>query len=435
VSTPEHLRIFARPERHGLKVVDGALCIEDVALSTIAAQFGTPTYVYGAAHVRAQLEALRAALAGQEALICYAVKANSNQAILRTLAAAGAGADIVSLGELRRALAAGFDPGVIVFSGVGKLDAEIDAAISAQIKAIHVESQEELTQVIARAQALGQPARVALRVNPDIDPVTHPYLATGLRESKFGIAVAEALPLAQAAIAAPELELVGIACHIGSQIVDAGPFLAALGRLREVIAAVSAAGARLEYVDLGGGLGIPYSSEEATVDVPAFGAALTAAMSGLGLELLLDPGRFLVGNAGALLTRVVGRKVGEDRCFVIVDAAMNDLIRPALYDAYHAIVPCSAPPAEASAGLVDVVGPVCECGDFFARGRTMVVPARGELLAILGAGAYGMSMASTYNSRPLAAEVLVSGDQAAVIRRRQTTEALMADERMPPWLR
>jgi diaminopimelate decarboxylase len=435
VNTPEHLRIFARPERHGLRAAAGALYIEDVALTTIAARFGTPTYVYGAGHVLAQLEALRAALVGQPTLICYAVKANSNQAILRVLARAGAGADIVSLGELQRALAAGFAPGVIVFSGVGKLDAEIDAAISARIKAIHVESQEEVAQVIARARALGQSARVALRVNPDIDPVTHPYLATGLRESKFGIAMAEALTIAQAVIAAPELELVGIACHIGSQIVDAGPFLAALGRLREVIRAVSAAGARLTYVDLGGGLGIPYTSEEATVDVPAFGAALAAAMAGTGLELLLEPGRFLVGNAGALLTRVVGRKVGEDRSFVIVDAAMNDLIRPALYDAYHAIVPCVAPPAEASAALVDVVGPVCECGDFFARGRTMVVPDRGELLAILGAGAYGMSMASTYNSRPLAAEVLVAGEQAAGIRRRQTIESLMADERMPPWLR
>ncbi len=429
----DHDLVLAHPERFGVRVVGGRLHVEEVALESIAAAVDTPTYVYGEGHVLAQLAGLRAALAGRPALVCYAVKANSSQAILRALAGAGAGADIVSGGELRRALVAGFDPRVIVFSGVGKRSDEIDAAIAARIRAVHVESAEELGQVAARARAAGVRASVALRVNPDIDPVTHPYLATGLRETKFGIPMGEAVALAREAIAAPELRLVGITCHIGSQIMDAAPFLASLGRMREVLAALTREGASLDYLDLGGGLGIPYAGDEATVDVAAFGAALVAATRDLDLELVLEPGRYLVGNAGVLLTRVVGRKVNGGRTFVIVDAGMNDLIRPALYEAYHAIVPCRSPAAGSEAAVVDVVGPVCECGDFFARGRAMVVPAPGEVLAILGAGAYGMSMASTYNSRPLAAEVLVRGRDHAVVRPRRGIDALIADEVAAPW--
>ena len=425
--------MYRDPERFGVRVVGGRLHLEEVELAELADRYDTPLYVYSEGHALAQLRGLAAALARRPSRICYAVKANSSQALLRALAGAGAGADIVSGGELARARAAGFDPGVIVFSGVGKRDEEIDAAIAAGVRAIHVESHEEIEQVAARARAAGARASVALRVNPDIDPVTHPYLATGLRETKFGVPMAEAMTALRRIRALPELALVGLACHIGSQIADAAPFLASLGRMREVVAALAAEGARLDYLDLGGGLGIPYAGDEAAVDVAAFGRALVAGMAGLDLELVLEPGRYLVGNAGVLLTRVVGRKVSGGRTFVIVDAGMNDLIRPALYDAYHAIVPCAAPAAGAAVAIADVVGPVCECGDFFARGRPLAVPARGEVLAILGAGAYGMSMASTYNSRPLAAEVLVRGREDALIRPRLDVAALIADERAAPW--
>jgi len=412
----------------------GVLHVEDVPLPAIAAAAGTPTYVYSGAHIGARHDELAQACASHPTLLCYAVKANSSQAVLRTLARRGAGADIVSGGELARAIAAGIPAGKIVFSGVGKLDAEIDAAISAGLRAINVESAEELARVATRARALGQRVAVALRVNPDIDPDTHPYLATGLRESKFGVAMAEAEALALTAAGTPELQLVGLACHIGSQIAEAAPFLAAFERLRGLVLRLRARGVVLQQLDLGGGLGIAYTGEEPTLDVAGFGAAVTAAARSLELELVLEPGRFFVGNAGVLLTRVIGRKRGEARSFAIVDAAMNDLIRPALYGAYHPIVPVD----EAAAGRpplrADVVGPVCECGDFLGLERLLPWPEPGELLAVLGAGAYGMAMASTYNSRPLAAEVMVHGDGFAVTRPRRTIEAMIADERMPAWL-
>ena len=441
-TAPDHVAVFAAPERHGLRVARGVLHVEGVPLAEIAAAVGTPTYVYSSAEIEGRFDELTNACAGHPSLLCYAVKANSSQAVLRTLARRGAGADIVSGGELARALAAGIPAGRIVFSGVGKQDPEIDAAISAGVRAINVESAEELERVAARARALGTVAAVALRVNPDIDPDTHPYLATGLRESKFGVAMSEAEALAIHATQLPSLRLIGMACHIGSQIADAVPFMAAFERLRGLVLRLRERGVQLRQLDLGGGLGIAYTRDDPTLDVTAFGAAVTAAARDLGLELVLEPGRFLVGNAGVLLTRVIGRKLGEShhsshhssRNFAIVDAAMNDLIRPALYGAYHPIVPVDVAAAGRAALRCDVVGPVCESGDFLGVDRLLPWPEPGELLAVLGAGAYGMTMASTYNTRALPAEVLVRGDQFAVTRPRRSIEALIAEERTPDWL-
>ena len=416
-----------------MRIVDEKIFVEDVDLALIAEQVDTPCYVYGTSFVRAQLRGLQHALAARPSLICYAVKANSSQAILRLLKDEGAGADIVSGGELARVLAAGFLPEVVVFSGVGKRDDEIDAAIRAKIRAIHVESIEELERIALRARLLHSVAPVALRVNPDIDPETHPYLATGLRETKFGIAMEDAPAVAERVLAEPALRLVGLTCHIGSQIMDAAPFLAALDRVMGLVDALRGR-VKLEYIDLGGGLGIPYGIDEPRVDVTTFGEDLVAATRDLDLELLLEPGRYLVGNAGVLLTRVVNGKESGGKRFVIVDAAMNDLIRPALYRAYHAIVPATLPDPAAPRIVADVVGPVCECGDFFARDREMAPPASGELLVILSAGAYGMTMASNYNTRALAPEVLVSGERYAITRPRRGALELIAEEQLPPWL-
>lgn len=426
--------MYADPQRWGVRLQQGALHMEDVPLAAVAEAVGTPTYVYSAGEVAARYHALAEACADHPTLVCYAVKANSSQALLRHLARLGAGADIVSGGELQRALAAGVPAPKIVFSGVGKLDAELDAALAAGLRAINVESAEELERVAARARSLGAPARIALRVNPDIDPATHPYLATGLRESKFGIAMEEALPLSRRARELPGVELVGLACHIGSQIADASPFLASFERLSRIVAALREEGAPLRQLDLGGGMGIAYAPGDRDVDARRLGAALTAAVRPLGLELVLEPGRYLVGAAGVLLTRVIGRKRGAERSFVIVDAAMNDLIRPALYGAFHPVVPVRVDAAERPLVRADIVGPVCECGDFLAQDRLMPWPEPGELLAVLCAGAYGMSMASTYNSRPLAAEALVRGGAFAVTRPRREVAAMIADERVPEWL-
>ena len=431
---PDHRAVYSAPARWGLRVRGGALCMEDVPLADIAAAVGTPTYVYGSGEIAARYHALARACSAAPTLVCYAVKANSSQAVLRHLARLGAGADIVSGGELQRALAAGVPADKIVFSGVGKLDDEVDAAIAAGVRSINVESAEELGRVAARAGALGRSAAIALRLNPDIDPLTHPYLATGLRESKFGISMADALPLARRALELPGLRLVGVGCHIGSQITDAAPFLASFEHLRGAVQALREAGAPLRQLDLGGGLGIAYAPGDPDLDVPALGAALTAAVGPLGLDLVLEPGRYLVGAAGVLLTRVIGRKRGDDRSFVIVDAAMNDLIRPALYDAFHLVVPAALAAAARPTVRADIVGPVCECGDFLGKDRLVPWPDPGDLLAVLCAGAYGMSMASTYNTRPLAAEVLVREDAFAVTRPRKTITELIADERVPTWL-
>lgn len=431
---PDHIRVYAAPGRWGLRVVGGALHVESVALHTIAAAVGTPAYVYSAGEIAARYHALAQACAAHPTLLCYAVKANSSQAILRHLARLGAGADIVSGGELRRALVAGVPPDKIVFSGVGKLDEELDAAIAAGVRSINIESAEELERVAARVHTLGRSAAIAFRLNPDIDPDTHPYLATGLRESKFGVPMSEALPLARRARELPGLALVGVGCHIGSQLCDAAPFTASFERLRDVVLALQGAGAPLRQLDLGGGLGIAYAPDDPDLDVARFGATLAAAVRPLGLDLVLEPGRYLVGAAGVLLTRVIGRKPGDPRSFVIVDAAMNDLIRPALYEAFHAVVPASVAAAARPAVRADIVGPVCECGDFLAQDRLVPWPEPGELLAVLCAGAYGMSMASTYNSRPLAAEVLVREAEFAITRPRKSVDALIAEERVPAWL-
>lgn len=431
---PDHIGVTDRPDRFGLRIREGELWMEGVPLSRIAAEHGTPTYAYAASEIEARFDALTTAVGERRTTLCYAVKANGALAVLRLLARRGAGADIVSGGELLRALRAGVPASAIVFSGVGKTDAELDAAIAAGIRSINLESVEELDQVSARARALGRSASVSLRVNPDIDPKTHPYLATGMEEAKFGIAMVDALAVARRAHADPSLQLRGIGCHIGSQITDVRPFVDSVARLRSLWEALAAEGIEVPQLDLGGGQGIPYRPGDPELDLQAWGRAIEQGLAGLPVELVLEPGRFLVGNAGVLVSRVLGRKRGVGKTFVVIDAAMNDLLRPALYEAYHVVTPVAVPAADAATEMVDVVGPVCESGDFLALQRTLPTTRPGELLAVLSAGAYGMSMASTYNTRPLAAEVLVRGEGVDVIRPRQTVEDLLAAERMPAWL-
>ncbi len=431
--------VRANAERFGLRVRDGAACVRGVALVAIAEAAGTPTYVYDAVGVRERVARLRAALGPgkggvPDPLLCFALKANSSQALLRVLAHEGVGADIVSGGELARALAAGIAPQRIVFSGVGKTDAELDAAIAAGIRSINVESAEELQRVMARAQAAQASVPVSLRVNPDVDPNTHPYLATGLRQSKFGIAMPQATELAVQAHRHPNLRLVGIACHIGSQIADIAPYRESIVHLRRLVGTLRDRGVILAHLDLGGGLGVAYRDGEPELDVEAWGAAMRVETDELGVQLAIEPGRWLVADAGLLLTRVIGRKRGDAAAFVIVDAAMNDLLRPALYGAHHAIVPVREPAPGSNTTVVDVVGPVCESGDFLGLARVLPPVEAGDLMMVLDAGAYGMTMASTYNSRPLAAEVLVDGERFAITRARRDIAALIAEETVPEWL-
>ncbi len=431
----DHLAIADDPQRWGLSIENGRLRCEEIDLAAIADAVGTPAYVYGTAHIESQFRKLEASVRQRPTLICYAIKANSSRAILELLRRLGAGADIVSGGELARVLAAGIDPGKVVFSGVGKTDDEIDAALQAGVRSINVESSEELERISRRAVARGVRAPVCLRVNPDVDPQTHPYLATGMQEAKFGIPMDTALATAIRASELPGLRLVGLAAHIGSQIQESRPYLDSLERLRSLVTALAERGIKLAQLDLGGGHGIAYRPEDPELDVEAWGAALADATADLPMELVLEPGRYLVGNAGVLLTRVLGTKVGEKKRFVIVDAAMNDLIRPALYQAYHVIVPTEIGRAQsAEVQTVDVVGPVCESGDFLAQGRSMPTTTTGDLLAVLSAGAYGAVMAGTYNTRPEPAEVLVSGDRWAVTKARRTVEELLAAEQLPPWM-
>lgn len=430
-----------QPERFGLRIVEDRLYCAGVALESVVAKLGTPTYVYNldamVARYRRVAQALRAAMpegsatqtAGEDPLVCYALKANSNLSVLSALAKAGAGADVVSGGELSRALAAGVSADRIVYSGVGKQDFEIDAAIAAQINSINIESIEEIDLVQARARAAGRRARVSLRVNPDVDPNTHPYLATGLLGSKFGIAMNDALAACERVVAAQELELVGLACHIGSMVTTAEPYLICIRRMEGLIRTLRERGVQLSQLDIGGGLGIVYQPGEPELAVETWAAPLAVAAQQLGLRLVVEPGRYLVGNCGVLLTRVLGRKESSDGAYVIVDAAMNDIIRPALYQAYHAVIADPLPAAEAEIQAFNVVGPVCECGDFIAHERPMALPQNGQTLAVLSAGAYCFTMASNYNTRPLAAEVVVSGDRFEVARPRQKVEELLAAER------
>ncbi len=408
--------------------VDGALYAEDVPLAEIAARVGTPTYVYSRATIERHYRVMDEALAALPHTICYSVKACSNLAILGLLARLGSGFDIVSVGELERVLAAGGDRRRVVFSGVGKRDDEIARALEVGIRAFNVESAWELDRIAQVAATLGARAPISLRVNPDVDPRTHAYIATGLRSSKFGVPMDEARALYRFAASHPNLDVVGIDCHIGSQIVEIEPLAHALDRVLALVDELAADGITLHHVDMGGGLGITYKDER-PAPPEALGRAYAERLRPRGLELIVEPGRVIVGNAGVLLMRVLGVKDNAERRFVIVDAAMNDNIRPSLYGAFQAIEPVAPVAASAEQREVDVVGPICESGDFLAKGRALPPLRQGELLAMRSAGAYGFSMASTYNSRQRAAEVLVDGATWTTIRRREALADLWRDER------
>lgn len=409
-------------------LTDGRLHVEGVALDAIAAEFGTPCYVYSRAALEAALDEFLAELEGLDALVCYAVKANSNLGILDLFARRGAGFDIVSGGELQRALTAGADPRKIVFSGVGKTADEMRQALAAGILCFNVESAPELERLNEVALALGTRAPVSLRVNPNVDAKTHPYISTGLKENKFGVAYEDALALYRRAAALPGIAVSGIDCHIGSQLLDPAPFAEALDKVLALVDQLAAEGIALHHIDLGGGLGIRYSDETAP-SVKSYLGPLLARLAGRKLKIVLEPGRRLVGNAGLLLTRVEYLKPGEVKSFAIVDAAMNDLARPALYDAWHDIVPVA--PRSGAAQPWEIVGPICESGDFLGHARPLALQP-GDLLAIMSAGAYGMAMSSNYNTRPRAAEVLVDGTQVHLVRRRETVDELLAlESRLP----
>jgi diaminopimelate decarboxylase len=408
---------------------DGVLCAEDVSLEEIARRFGTPCYVYSRAAIARNYACFSDALAGQRSLIAYSVKANSNLAVLALMAQLGAGFDIVSGGELARVLAAGGDPRKVVFSGVGKTESEIELALRAGVLCLNLESVAELERVAAVAARLGLRAPVAFRVNPDVDAKTHPYISTGLKDNKFGIAYAEAERVYRDAARHQSLELVGIGCHIGSQMASAAPFVDAAAHILALAERLERAGIRLSHIDLGGGFGIRYRNESPAPVSEYIDGAL-GVLAGRKETLIVDPGRAIVGDAGVLLTRIEYLKPGETRNFVVVDAAMNDLIRPALYDAWHEIRPVKEEAESgAAAGVYDVVGPVCESADFLARDRKLAVRP-GGLLAVMSAGAYCMVMSSNYKSRPRAAEVMVSGGKAALVRERETVEQLFAAERI-----
>ena len=409
---------------------NGELHAEDVPLSAIAAKYGTPTYVYSRATLSRHYLAFDEALAGLDHRICYAVKANSNLAVLQVLARLGAGFDIVSGGELQRGLRAGGDPSKVVFSGVGKSAAEITQALDAGPQGIfcfNVESEPELLRLSQIAARRGQQARIALRVNPDVDARTHPYISTGLKENKFGVEFAEAERLYVLAQGLPGIEVHGVACHIGSQLLELSPFLDALDRVLALIDRLAARGIRLQHIDVGGGLGVRYHDE--TPPEPAqWAAALLPKLQGRGLTVMTEPGRAIAGNAGILLTRVELLKPTAHKNFAVIDAAMNDLIRPSFYDAWHDVLPVREGGA-AQPQVWDLVGPVCESGDWLARDRTLAL-AEGDLLAFRTAGAYGFTMSSNYNSRPRAAEVLVDDARVHLARARETIDDLMRGEEL-----
>ena len=407
---------------------DQQLCAETVPLSRIAEAFGTPCYVYSRAALEAAYSAYDRALARRDHLICYAVKANSSLAVLNLLARLGSGFDIVSGGELERVIAAGGDPGKTVFSGVGKSAAEMRAALAAGILCFNVESESELRRLDRIAGELGKTAPVSLRINPDVDAGTHPYIATGLKESKFGVAFDDALPLYRSAAGMANLRVTGIDCHIGAQITDVSPVIAALQKLLDLVDRLAAERIAVTHIDIGGGLGIRYR-DEAPPPIADYVHALLACLGNRKQKLLLEPGRSLAGNAGILLARVEYLKHGAHRNFAILDAAMNDLIRPALYDAWHDIQPVHL--RRTPARRYEVVGPVCESGDFLGHDRELSV-AEGDLVAIMSAGAYGMTMSSNYNTRPRAAEVMVNGTEMHLIRARESVAQLIAPERLLP---
>jgi diaminopimelate decarboxylase len=413
----------------------GVMHAEAVDLTALAEAVGTPFYCYSTATLERHYHVFAQAFADVPSLVCYAMKANSNQAVIATLARLGAGADVVSGGELKRALAAGIPPARIMFSGVGKTAGELAAAVDAGILCINVESEPELDALSAIATSKGRVACVSIRVNPDVDARTHAKIATGKSENKFGIPISRAREVYAHAAKLKGLRVAGVDMHIGSQITDLQPFDDAFALLSEFVRTLRGDGHHIEHVDLGGGLGIPYREDnEPPPDPDAYAAIVKRATRGLDCKLIFEPGRMIVGNAGILVTRVIYVKRGEAKRFIIADAAMNDLIRPTLYEAHHDIRPVREPAAGAPRILADVVGPVCETGDYLALDREMAEPAPGDLLAVMTAGAYGAVQAGTYNTRALVPEVLVKGDQWSLVRPRIDADALIALDRMPNWL-
>ena len=411
-----------------LTIKGGELHVEDVSLAAVASNYGTPCYVYSRKELSDCFQRFEAGFTGVDHLTCYAVKANPSLAILNLLAKAGAGFDIVSGGELARVIAAGGDPQRVVFSGVGKTESEMRSALQAGILCFNVESAAELDRLNTVAGEMRKKAPVSLRVNPNVDAKTHPYISTGLRDNKFGVAYEDAFALYRKAAVMANIEIHGVDCHIGSQLTELAPFMDAFDRILTLVDQLAAENIDIRHIDIGGGIGIRYSDETP----PEFSAYAEAILRKLGdrkVKLVMEPGRALVGNAGLLLTRVEYLKHGETKNFAIVDAAMNDLMRPALYDAYHEIVTVKASTSEGK--TYEVVGPVCESGDFLGRDRKLAL-SQGDLLAILSAGAYGMSMSSNYNTRPRASEVMVDGDQCHLIRERETVEQLFALEKTLP---
>jgi diaminopimelate decarboxylase len=412
---------------------NGALFAEDVDLAAVAAQVGTPAYVYSSAALVANYRAYVDALAGLPIDVCFAAKANSNLAVLRTLVAQGAGIDVVSTGEMKRALAAGCPAGRIVFSGVGKTAEDLEAALLAGIHQINVESLQELELLSQVAVRLRRDAVVVFRVNPDVDAKTHAKISTGRKGDKFGIELEDAAVAYQRARALPGVRPVGLAAHIGSQLLDLSPYRDAYRRLADLVRDLRAAGHVVERLDLGGGIGISYKGDPAPA-LADYARIVRETVGDLGCHLMVEPGRSICGEAGVLLSRVIFIKPGRTRNFVILDAAMNDLIRPAMYDSWHGIVPLRQPAEGAAEAEFDVVGPVCESSDTFAKARLLPPLAAGDLVAFTGAGAYGAVMASTYNTRPLVPEVLVDKDRFALVRKRPTFEEMVAGESLPPWL-
>ena len=414
---------------------NGVLHAEAVDLIELAKAVGTPFYCYSTATLERHYRVFTEAFAGEKTLVCYAMKANSNQSVLRTLAKLGAGADVVSGGELKRALAAGIPPEKILFSGIGKSEPELRAALNADILCINIESEPELELLSRLAVETGRIARISVRVNPDVDSGSHAKISTGKSENKFGVPLARARAVYARAAKLPGIKVAGVDVHIGSQITDLGPLEIAFRLLAEFVQTLRADGHTISHVDFGGGLGIPYYMDREAPPEPSVYAAMVKRVThNLGCTLMFEPGRMIVGNAGILVTRVIYVKHGDARNFVIIDAAMNDLIRPTLYEAHHDILPVVASAAGAPTILADVVGPVCETGDYLALGRTMPEPKAGDLLAVMTAGAYGAVQSGTYNTRALVPEVLVKDDQYAVVRPRVEVEALIALDKPAPWL-
>jgi diaminopimelate decarboxylase len=420
---------------HHFAYRDGVLHAEGVNLDALAGAVGTPFYCYSTATLERHYKVFAGAFADVDALICYAMKANSNQAVIATLARLGAGADVVSGGELTRARAAGIPAGKIMFSGIGKTADELALAVDEGILCVNVESEPELAMLSAIAAAKNRIVNISVRVNPDVDPKTHAKIATGKAENKFGIPISRARDVYAEAARLPGLKVTGVDMHIGSQITDLDPFGNAFALLADFVRTLRADGHSISHVDLGGGLGIPYRDGEDTPPLPdAYAAVVKKATRALGCKLIFEPGRLIVGNAGILVTRVLFVKRGAAKNFVVVDAAMNDLIRPTLYDAHHEIWPVRESAAGGREIRADVVGPVCESGDFLAQDRSLAEPAPGALMAVMTAGAYGAVQAGTYNTRPLVPEVLVNGGEWALVRPRLNVDQLIALDRLPPWL-